>query len=326
MFTKKRSGERGKPPRIRRYQGRDSATCLAFGVASRDAVESQSVSLPSIHPSAWKCNSRNFISEAALVGEYLPRGESMFSVNNSTRDLYDAGIDTAILSVGATEQCGPHLPLNIDTLVAEYHARAWGEVLGAYVLPTLPFNTSEEHASFKGTVSLGPSTLMLVLEQVVEGLRAQGFRKQVLTVGHGGSLWMGAFVKHVNYRFGDTVVVDAHQGAAPVWEEALHKSDLAGRGDVHGGAGYRALALYLAPTTVKEGAYGTRIPERMSAFADYVGWETFAPDGSWGRYEPKADSEVATAEAGKVLLEHFVKGQGARLKEHLQEACRLKGI
>jgi len=78
----------------------------------------------------------------------------MFSVNNSTRDLSEAGIDTAILSVGATEQCGPHLPLNIDTLLAEHYARAWGEVLGAYVLPTVPFNTSEEHASFKGTVSL----------------------------------------------------------------------------------------------------------------------------------------------------------------------------
>ena len=138
----------------------------------------------------------------------------MFSVNNSTRDLSEAGIDTAILSVGATEQCGPHLPLNIDTLVAEHYARAWGELLGAYVLPTLPFNTSEEHATFKGTVSLRPSTLMLVLEEVVRELRIQGFRKQVLTVGHGGALWVGAFVKHVNRRFGDAVVVDAPVGAA----------------------------------------------------------------------------------------------------------------
>jgi creatinine amidohydrolase len=46
----------------------------------------------------------------------------MFSVNNSTGELSAAGIDTAILGVGATEQCGPHLPLNIDTLVAEYYA------------------------------------------------------------------------------------------------------------------------------------------------------------------------------------------------------------
>ena len=52
-----------------------------------------------------------------------------------------------------------------------------GETLGAYVLPTLPFNTSEEHASFRGTVTLSPATVMLVLEEVVAGLRQQGFTK-----------------------------------------------------------------------------------------------------------------------------------------------------
>ena len=64
----------------------------------------------------------------------------------------------------------------------------------------------------------------------------------------------------------------------------------------------------------------------MGALADYVGWEKIVPDGSWGRYEPAADSTVATAEAGRVLLERFVEEQGARLREHLQEACRMKGI
>ena len=92
------------------------------------------------------------------------------------------------------------------------------------MLPILPFNTSEEHVSFRGTVSLSPPTVMSVLEEVVVGLREQGFRKQVLTVGHGGSLWRGAFLKHVNRRFGDVVVVDAHRGAEPAWEEALREA------------------------------------------------------------------------------------------------------
>ena len=65
------------------------------------------------------------------VRQFLARGERMFSVYNSTKELSDAGIDTAIVSVGATEQCGPHLPLHIDTLVAGYYARAWGEILNA---------------------------------------------------------------------------------------------------------------------------------------------------------------------------------------------------
>lgn len=250
----------------------------------------------------------------------------MFSADNSTTDLSAAGTDTAIVSVGATEQCGPHLPLNLDTLLATYYARAWGKVLGAYVLPTVPFNTSEEHASFKGTVSLSPTTIMQMLEEIVEGLRAQGFRKQVLTVGHGGSLWLGAFVKHVNWRLGDIVLVDAHRGSDSIWEEALRQSGLAGRGEVHGGAVSRALTLYLAPGTVTEGAYGERIPDRLQAHTDYVGWERITKDGSWGRYDPDADKGLATAEAGRTLLEYFVNEQGRRLEEHLKEACRIKGI
>ena len=260
------------------------------------------------------------------VRQFLARGERMFSVYNSTKELSDAGIDTAIVSVGATEQCGPHLPLHVDTLVAEYYARAWGEVLNAYVLPTMPFNTSEEHASFRGTVSLRPKTLIQVIEEVVAGLREQGFRKQVLTAGHGGSLWLGVFLKHINRLFGDIVVVDAHRGAGPVWEEALRRAGLASRGEVHGGALSRALALYLTPTSVTEGAYGGRVSEHLRAYADYVGWERIVPDGSWGSYDPAEDGGVATAEAGRTLLEHFVREQGERLKEHLKEACHIKGI
>ena len=250
----------------------------------------------------------------------------MFSANNSTTELSEAGTDTAIVSVGATEQCGPHLPLHIDTLTAEYYARAWGKFLGAYVLPTIPFNTSEEHLSFRGTVSLSPSTVMLVLGEIVAGLRGQGFRKQVLTVGHSGSLWVGTFLKYVNRLFDDVVVVDAHWGAAPVWEAALRRAGLADRGELHGGAVSRALALYLGPESVTEGAYGERVSERLEAYADYVGWEKIAPDGSWGSYNPAADKEVATAEAGCTILEYFVTEQGERLKKHLEEACRIKGI
>lgn len=244
----------------------------------------------------------------------------MLSARNSTKDLSEAKVDTAILSVGATEQCGPRLPLNLDTLTAEYYARAWGEALGAYVLPAMPFNTSEEHASFRGTVSLSLATVMLILEEIMAGLRGQGFRKQVLTVGHGGSLWLEAFVKHVNRRFEDIVVVNAHQGAGAVWEEALDEVGLSGRREVHGGAVSRALALHLAPGSVSDGSYGTEVPPQLDEFADYVTWDRLAPDGSWGRYDPEADVEVATAEAERVLLETFVSRQGERLKDHLAGA------
>ena len=56
----------------------------------------------------------------------------MLSFRNSSKQLSDSGVDTAIISVGSTEQCGPCLPLHLDTLIAEYFARAFGERLSAY--------------------------------------------------------------------------------------------------------------------------------------------------------------------------------------------------
>ena len=249
----------------------------------------------------------------------------MFSYRNSTQELTDGGVDTAVISVGSTEQCGPCLPLHIDTLVAEYFARAWGEVLNAYVLPTMPFNTSEEHSSFRGTITLRPATVMAVMGEIVEVLREQGFRKQVLTGGHGGSYWTAPFIKDVNWRFNDIIVVDAHHGGDQVWSEALSRVGLAGRGELHGGAVSRALALYLVPESVAEGEYGQEMGEHLLAYTDYTTWDKLTPDGSWGRYS-SADADKATAEAGKQLLEYFVEHQGRRLKEQLGEACRIKGI
>lgn len=249
----------------------------------------------------------------------------MLSFRNTTKQLSDAGIDTAVISVGSTEQCGPCLPLHVDTLVAEYFARAFGERLNAYVLPTLPFNTAEEHASFKGTVTLSPTIVMLMLEEIVDGLRGQGFCKQVVTCGHGGSYWLAAFIKHVNRQFPDVVVVNAHQGGAAVWEEARERAGLAGRGEVHGGAESRALALYLAPDCVLPGAFGTAIPAAEQAYMDYVPWEKITADGSWGAFT-ESDNAVATAAAGRALLEYFVARQGAWLAEHLAGACARKGI
>jgi len=82
---------------------------------------------------------------------------------NTTTELSDNQIDTAVISVGATEQFGPYLPMHLDTLIAEKYAEAYGGVLNAYVLPTLPFNTSEDHANYKGTVTVSPLNILILL-------------------------------------------------------------------------------------------------------------------------------------------------------------------
>jgi creatinine amidohydrolase len=243
----------------------------------------------------------------------------------TTSELKDGGVDTVVISCGATEQCGPYLPFHIDILVAEFFASHWGEVLNAYVLPTLPFNTSEEHSAFRGTVSVSPTVMFALLEEVVSCMRKQGFHKQVLTGGHGGAYWCGAFVKHINHKYDDTILIDTHTSASPNWEKALERADIAGRNEIHGGMVSKCVASFLCPDSVRSGAYGSEIDAKLNAYIDYGVWHKIARDGSWGVLR-ESEAHDDLSEKGRLLLEAFVELQGEFLVKHVAEACRLKGI
>jgi len=243
----------------------------------------------------------------------------------TTAELADKGVDTVIISTGATEQCGPFLPFHIDILVAQFFASHWGKILNAYVLPTLPFNTSEEHATFKGTVSVSPPVMFSILEEVVECMRKQGFHKQVLTGGHGGAYWSNAFIKYINHKYDDTILVDAHTSASQNWEEALRRAGISGRNEIHGGMVSKCIASFLCPDSVRKGAYGSEIDQKLNDYINYGVWHKVAKDGSWGVLRESEDDE-SLREKGRILLETFVELQGEFLKGHFAEACRLKGI
>ena len=57
----------------------------------------------------------------------------------------------ALVPVGATEQHGPHLPLNTDAVLAEAMAHEAARRVGdarVLVLPTLTMGKSDEHGGF----------------------------------------------------------------------------------------------------------------------------------------------------------------------------------
>ena len=63
-----------------------------------------------------------------------------------------------LLPVASTEQHGPHLPVCVDTLVAERLAAAVAERAapdaGIIVCPTVTFGASHHHLIFPGALSL----------------------------------------------------------------------------------------------------------------------------------------------------------------------------
>ena len=96
-----------------------------------------------------------------------------------------------IVPVGAMEQHGPHLPVEVDSLLAETialrTARLMVSTAPVVVLPCLWTGISEHHMSFGGTISLKFATFAALLTDVCHSLVRHGFRRIVLLNGHGGN-------------------------------------------------------------------------------------------------------------------------------------------
>jgi creatinine amidohydrolase len=97
-----------------------------------------------------------------------------------------------ILPIAALEQHGPHLPVEVDSRLAETIAlrtarkvAARGE--DALVLPVVWTGISEHHMSFGGTITLDLAAFGAVIEGICRSLIRHGFRRIVLLNAHGGN-------------------------------------------------------------------------------------------------------------------------------------------
>ncbi len=96
-----------------------------------------------------------------------------------------------IISTGAIEQHGHHLPIGVDAILGQ----AWLENICSrlpadapvYVAPPLIFGKSNEHQAFPGTLSLTAATFRRVLLATAAQLQALGFRQIALLNTHGGN-------------------------------------------------------------------------------------------------------------------------------------------
>jgi creatinine amidohydrolase len=99
----------------------------------------------------------------------------------------DAGRDTVVVALGATEQHGLHMPLATDALIGDHMARRLATRLDAFVAPTVRIGCSEHHVGFAGTMSLAEETYHGLVCDLVDSLLRGGFQRIVLLPTHGGN-------------------------------------------------------------------------------------------------------------------------------------------
>ena len=106
-----------------------------------------------------------------------------------------------IIPIGSTEQHGPTGLIGTDAICAEAIAKGVGEATGALIAPTINVGMALHHTAFPGSMSLRPSTLLLVIRDSLTALGKAGFRRFFFINGHGGNMatLKAAFAESYDY-------------------------------------------------------------------------------------------------------------------------------
>ncbi|HUG62406.1 MAG TPA: creatininase family protein [Methylomirabilota bacterium] len=230
-------------------------------------------------------------------------------------EVRDADKDrVVILPVGATEDHGPHMALDTDTLlvgsIADGVARAAPDEV--FVMPAIPYGFNEHHKDFPGVIWIEPATLASFVTDVTKSLAHHGFRRMLILNGHGSNhpvldlaarqtvIATGAICVFASYWNLMSDTINANRVSPP-------------GGVAHACEFEASLYLHLDPDNVHLEKAASRIvhdPGSRYFNLDLAGgnramlmrwWSAQTPDGTMG------DPTVATADRGKLFYEAAVR-------------------
>ena len=208
-----------------------------------------------------------------------------------------------ILPVAALEQHGPHLPVEVDTLLAEAIAARTAARLDArgvpvLTLPVLWTGLSEHHMSFGGTITLDPPAFAALVEGVVRAILRHGFRRIVLLNAHGGNeTALRALTDDLTPRLGAPIVQLTYWYAAA--------AAIAGILEVQSGLSHAceaetSMMLALRPDLVATDRIPPKPPDQAPELpAGVHRWRTIGARSATGVI---GHPEAANAEKGACLL------------------------
>ena len=164
--------------------------------------------------------------------------------------LLAAGADMLVLPIGATEQHGPHLPINTDTVIVDNVCLYACELAGVPMLPPLSYTVSVGHTDhWPGTFSLSHETLINTACELADWAYRGGFKRLLLVNSHfGNDAPLRVAVDKIRTRLMGNFQIGLRHTfrlSDAIWD--YFTSDAM---DLHANRAETDLMLYLAPESV----------------------------------------------------------------------------
>ncbi len=220
-----------------------------------------------------------------------------------------AETDTALLPVGAIEQHGFHLPLDIDSWDA---AHLCAEVAAGcsdpkpLVLPLISYGVSYHHDDFPGTLSVSPDTLSRTVHEIGMAAARNGITKLVIVNGHGGnSPTLQLAAQLINRDAHIFTCVDTGETSDADIDRIATTP-----GDVHAGEIETSTALATRPELVDMSLARSEIPAFSNRYLDFssarsVEW--YAHTARISESGVLGDATLATAEKGQEIWRVMIR-------------------
>lgn len=214
-----------------------------------------------------------------------------------------------ILPIGSTEQHGPTGLIGTDAICAEAIARGVGEATHAIVGPTINVGMALHHTAFPGSMSLRPSTMILVIRDYITCLAKAGFRKFLFINGHGGNVaTLKSAFSETYAHLADLQILEAEQVQCQVsnWYLCgsvyqLAKELYGDQEGSHATPSEVALTQYVYPEAIKQAPLSPEVGRGHKIYGA-IDFRRRYPDGRMG-----SNPALATPEHGRQFYERAVK-------------------
>jgi creatinine amidohydrolase len=214
-----------------------------------------------------------------------------------------------ILPIGSTEQHGPTGLIGTDAICAEVISKGVGEATHALVGPTINVGMALHHTAFPGSMSLRPSTMILMIRDYLVSLSRAGFRKFFFINGHGGNVatLKAAFsevydaIADLNLPDGDRVQCQVNNWymCGSVYKRA--KELYGDQEGSHATPSEVAVTQFVYPEAIKQGPLGADVGRGHPIYGA-ANFRQHYPDGRMG-----SNPALATPEHGKELYDLAVQ-------------------